>query len=70
MTYFLESMENLTATITIRGNVKSYEAMLASAATRKGKITLNYTAETESIVDEMIKTKSKKGNIVKGNLVT
>ena len=70
MTYFLESMENLTATITIKGNVKSYEAMLASAATRKGKITLNYTAETESIVDEMIKTKSKEGNVVKGNLVT
>ena len=70
MTYFLESMECLTATITIRGNVTEYDHMLTSAATRKGKITLNYTAETESIVDEMIKTKSKKGNVVKGNLVT
>ena len=63
-------MECLTATITIRGNVTEYDHMLTSAATRKGKITLNYTAETESIVDEMIKTKSKKGNVVKGNLVT
>lgn len=63
-------MECLTATITIRGNVTKYEYMLNDAATRKGKITLNYTAETESIVDEMIKTKSKEGNVVKGNLVT
>ena len=68
MTYFLESMQNLTATI--RGNVTSYESMLGSAATKKEIITLNYTAETESIVDEMIKTKSKNGNVVKGNLVT
>ena len=43
--------------------------MLGDAAHKGGKITINYTAETEAIVDELIKTKHKNGNVIKGKLV-
>ena len=59
---------NLTTTITIRNaNVKDYDFMFSSAATASNaKITVNYTTETESLVDKMIATKSSNSNVVKG----
>ena len=60
---------NLSAEITISGNVTEYTNMFYRAATAAGtQITVNYTAETESLVDAMIATKSNNSNIVKGTL--
>ena len=59
----------LTTTLTIRGNISSYQNMLTNAATNSGKIVLNYTEQTESLVDKMIKTKSTTSNVEKGELI-
>lgn len=59
---------NLTTTITIRSTkISNYCSMFLSAATRDGSlITVNYTSETEALVDKMIATKSTNSNVVKG----
>ena len=68
--YFIESLRYVETEFTVRNpNVESYGGMLGDCANKGGKITINYTAETEAIVDEMIKTKYKNGNVVKGSLV-
>ena len=62
----------LTTTISILGNnVTNYRYMFSNAATQNGaKITVNYTSETSSLVDNMIATKSTNSNVVKGSQVT
>lgn len=59
---------NLTTTITIRSTkISNYGSMFLSAATCDGSlITVNYTSETEALVDKMIATKSTNSNVVKG----
>ena len=48
---------------------KNYENMFYGAATDpNAKIIVNYTSETETLVDNMIKTKSSNSNVVKGIL--
>ena len=62
----------LTTTIPIlENNVTDYSYMFSNAATKNGaKITVNYTQETSSLVDNMIATKSTNSNVVKGSQVT
>ena len=62
---------NLTTTITIKSSkTTSYSSMFQDAATNSGaQITVNYTKETSSLVEEMIATKSENSNVVKGSLV-
>ena len=64
--------KNLTTTINImNANATEYTDMFKDAATEEGaKITVNYTAETESLVDQMIATKSSNSNVVKGSLIS
>ena len=54
--------------ITIKNpNTTDYNWMFEDVATKSGsKITVNYTSETESLVDDMIATKSYDSNVVKG----
>ena len=48
---------------------ENYKNMFAGAATDpNAKIIVNYTSETETLVDNMIKTKSSNSNVVKGIL--
>ena len=48
---------------------KNYENMFYGAATDpNAKIIVNYTSEAETLVDNMIKTKSSNSNVVKGIL--
>ncbi|MBO5138316.1 MAG: BspA family leucine-rich repeat surface protein, partial [Bacilli bacterium] len=63
---------NLTTTITIKSsNITNYHGMFNYAATNSdAKITVNYTEETSSLVDQMIATKSENSNVVKGSLVS
>lgn len=58
----------LNISITIRNpNVTTYVNMFAGAATKSGsQITVNYTSETEALVDQMIATKFSNSNVVKG----
>ena len=68
--YFIESLRYVEAEFTIRNpNVSSYDSMLSDASHKRGKITINYTAEPETLVDTMITTKHANGNVVKGSLV-
>ena len=68
--YFIESLRYVETEFTVRNpNIERYYGMLYDAANKGGKIIVNYTAETEAIVDQMIETKSANGNIVKGSLV-
>ena len=55
-------------TITIRNpNIIAYADMFYGVATKSGsKITVNYTSETEALVEQMIATKSSNSNVVKG----
>ena len=65
----------ISPSINITINVKStilmnYEKMFVNAALKSGsQITVNYTSETEALVDAMIATKSEGANVVKGTLV-
>ncbi|MBR6133606.1 MAG: BspA family leucine-rich repeat surface protein [Bacilli bacterium] len=67
--YFMESLKYVTSEFTIRGtNIIDFASMLEDCANEGGQVTVNYTADTEDIVDQMIATKSANGNIVKGVL--
>ena len=61
----------LTTTINIMNpNVTSYSSMFTSAATSSNaKIIVNYTADTSTLVDQMIATKSSRSNVVKGTQI-
>ena len=62
----------LKFTINITGNkVTNYKNIFLNTATDSSAlITLNYTSETESLVDQMIATKSANSNVVKGSLIS
>ncbi len=67
MRYMFSTCNNLTATITLRSNVTSYNGMFNGTSTQTGaKFTLNYTSSTASIIDSLIATKSSNSNVVKG----
>ena len=72
MEYMFYWCESLTTTINImNANVTDYSSMFSSAATASGaKITVNYIASASTLVDNMIATKSKKSNVVKGNIIS
>jgi len=59
---------NLITEITIKGvNCEEYYGMFADAAMDKeAKITVHYTEDASSLVDQMIATKSSGSNVVKG----
>ncbi len=59
----------LTTTISILSNsVASYDLMFYSAATKNNaKITVNYSSESEALVNQMIATKSDGCNVVKAS---
>ena len=61
----------LIFTLNITGNkITNYTNIFYNAATEEGaKITVNYTSETESLVDKIIATKSANSNIVKGKQI-
>ena len=61
----------LNTSITIRNpKLESYNGVFLGSATEEGsQITVNYTSETEALVDAMIATKSEGSNVVKGTLV-
>ena len=68
--WFIESLRYVTTEFTIRStNVTSYKSMLSDCANKGGRVVINYTAATESIVDQMLTTITPGANIVKGHLV-
>ena len=51
----------------MNANVTNYTEMFLDSATGlNAKIIVNYTSKTESLVDNMILTKSSNSNVVKG----
>ena len=61
------STKFVTTITIINPNVKYHSRMFYGVATKSGsKITVNYTSETEDLVDKMIATKSSNSNVVKG----
>ena len=61
---------NLTTELTINDNVTTYTDMFKNAATASGaQITVNYTSETETLVNNMIATKSSGSNVEKGSKI-
>ena len=58
----------LNTSITIRNpNTTSYASMFVGVATKTGsQLTINYTKDTEDLVDQMIATKTAGANVVKG----
>ena len=62
---------NLDISITISNpNIESYHSMFIDTAKNgTSKITVNYIAETENIVDKMINAASSGANVVKGKLI-
>jgi surface protein len=72
MFYSVGSKSNkLVTSITIRNsNINSYENTFLGAATLSGaQIIVNYTSETEDLIEKLIATKSSESNIVKGKKV-
>ena len=71
MDSMFEGCSFLTTTINImNANVVGYQAMFSSAATASGaKITVNYFADTSTLVDKMIATKPEGSNIIKGSII-
>lgn len=67
----LSISSNKTKTsITIRNkNLESYDEVFSQTAYGEASIVVNYTKETEELVDRMIATKSTGTNIIKGELV-
>ena len=58
------SCRQLSTTITILGNVTSYTNMFYNAATAtNASITVNYTSANQSIVQEMVNTKSSSSHV-------
>lgn len=66
------SCNNLTTTINITSNnIDSYLDMFSESAIEEGsQITVNYTAETSDLVDQMLTTKSDNSNVIKGTLIS
>lgn len=69
--HMFDGCSNLTATITIDFIPTSYEGIFANAATAEGAtITLNYTDETLTIVNDIISKKTEGSNIVIGRNIS
>jgi hypothetical protein len=50
--------------------MNSFDGMFLDVTTKgESKITVNYTSETEALVEQMIATNSSGSNVVKGELV-
>ena len=71
MEYMFYFCPYLTTTIKIMSaNVSKYSNMFHNAATNSdSQITVNYIADASALVDNMIATKSKKSNVVKGTQI-
>ncbi len=71
MNGMFSSCSKLSTTITIRGTkCTEYINMFLSAATESGaQITINYTEDASTLVNQMIATKSSNSNVVKGSVV-
>ena len=71
MNSMFSSCNKLQTTINIMNpNVTDYTSMFLNAAyTSNAKIILNYTAETESLVDNMILAKPSNSNVAKGKQI-
>ena len=68
--YFMLNLKSVNSEFTINNpDVTSYSGMLLYCANSGGKVVVNYTAATESLVDRMIATKSSGANVIKGVLV-
>lgn len=69
MSYMFSNCSKLTTSITIMNSNTTYSNIFYNAATEEGsQITVNYTAETSDLVDQMITTKSENSNVIKGEL--
>ena len=70
MTWFLDTQTGITTEFTINNpNITNYNGMFNQAADAGGQVTVNYTRETEALVDSMIASKSARANVVKGRCV-
>ena len=71
MSYMFYDCSKLTTTINImNANVTDYSYMFNNAATASGsKITVNYKADTSSLVNKMIATKSSTSKVIKGSII-
>ena len=70
MQHMFYNCSRIITILTIRNSNIDYTNIFYNSATITGaKITLNYTIETESLVDSMIETKSTNSNVVKGTSV-
>lgn len=64
-----DEASRIKTTINITNNISDYSQMFHSATTVNGSgITVNYTAETENLVNNMINTRSNT-RVTKGNLI-
>ena len=64
------SCANLNTSITIRNKNVIYNGLfLAAIGNYTSNLTVNYTSETEDIIDSIIATKSETSRVVKGTLV-
>ena len=68
MANMFEACKKLTTTLTIENTgTSAYANMFTNAATvDDAKIIVNYTSATETLVNDMITTKSSNSNVVKG----
>ncbi len=71
MMYMFFNCSSLTTTINImNADVTNYSDMFYKAAIdASAKITVNYFADTSTLVDKMIATKSSNSNVIKGNII-
>ena len=70
MIWFLDTQTGITTEFTINNpNITNYNGMFNQAADAGGQVTVNYTRETEALVDSMIASKSAGANVVKGRCV-
>lgn len=73
--YMFYQCENLSGEIDIRANLTTaqpvkYKNMFAAAATVPGaQLVLNYTAQNEAVIDDIIANKTMLSNLVKGQLL-
>ena len=72
MEFMFNLCYNLSLTITIANqNITGYDSMFVDAATQTGaQIVVNYIPVTDSLVDQMIATKSANSDVIKGNNVS
>ena len=73
--YMFYQCENLSGEIDIRANLTTdrpvkYKNMFSAAATVSGaQLVLNYTAQNEAVIDDIIANKTMLSNLVKGSLL-